>query len=135
MEFTVVDHAESIGGFAADPDVLGDGHGGHQVELLMDHGDAALERLTRITERQRASCEMDLARIRRDDAGDDFHERRLAGAVLADERVHRAPAHPQGYIIERHYPWKALADVAHLEQRASGRVRGLEMHTGQCRVR
>ena len=45
VQLAVTDHAEGVDRLASDPDVLGDGHGGHQVQLLMDHGDAALERL------------------------------------------------------------------------------------------
>ena len=38
----VAHEAEAVQRFAADPDVLGDRHEIHQVELLMDHGDAVV---------------------------------------------------------------------------------------------
>jgi hypothetical protein len=82
--------SQGIERLAANPDVLGDAHGGQQVELLMDHGDARRERLARGAEAQRAAFEPQLAAIGRAHARDDLHQRRLAGAVLADERVHRA---------------------------------------------
>ena len=38
----MIDHAHAFSRFAPDPDVLGDRHEGHQVQFLMDHGDAVL---------------------------------------------------------------------------------------------
>ena len=60
-----------------------------EVELLMDEGDA---RRHGVGDGERGvldAVDADRAGARRDDAAQDLHQRRLAGAVLADQR--RAP--------------------------------------------
>ena len=56
-----------------------------------------------------------------EDAGDDLAERRLAGAVLADERVHGARARPSSETrVERQDASEVLGDVLELDVRSSG---------------
>src|SRR5215472_8827225 len=128
VELAVTDHPERIDRLASDPDILRDGHGRHQVQFLMDHGDAVLERLSWRAQLQLAAEEPQLAGIRGDDPRDDLHESRLAGAVLADQGVHGAAVNPHRDIIECDHAREALADVSHLEQAAIGRIRGLTVH-------
>ena len=60
--------------------------------LLVDHPDAAFERLARCGERQPRALPGELAGVGTDDPGQDLQQRRLAGAVLADERMRLALA-------------------------------------------
>ncbi len=55
--------------------------------LLVDHADAALERVARAAEVKPFASPEDLARIGLNDAGENLEQRGLAGAVLAHERV------------------------------------------------
>ncbi len=89
------DEAECIQRLAADPDVFGDRHEVHQVEFLMDHGDAVLERVERRRQLDLLPLQLEGARIGRVDAGDDLHQRRLAGAVLAHQRMNVAALQPE----------------------------------------
>ena len=56
------------------------------------------------------------AGVRRVDAGDDLHQRRLAGAVLAHQRVDVAALEAERDVVERQHAGKGLADVLDLEQ-------------------
>ncbi len=71
-----------IGG-QAEQDVLGHGEGIEQREMLEHHGDAQRARLVRIGDLDRLAVELHFAGIGLDRAEDEFHQRRLAGAVLA----------------------------------------------------
>ena len=61
-----------------------------QVELLVDRRDAARERRRGVAHRQRLALEEDLAAGGLVDAGDALDQRRLAGAVRAEQAVHLA---------------------------------------------
>src|SRR5205823_254200 len=71
----------------AEVDVLGDGESADQFEVLMDHADAGRDRVARRGEVDGIAVDDDLAGIGTVDAGEDVHQRRLAGAVLTEERV------------------------------------------------
>ena len=64
--------------------------------LLRDHRDPVRERVARRAVVDAAPVDPELAVVGPVDAGDDLAERRLAGAVLADERVDRAAARSRG---------------------------------------
>src|SRR5581483_443351 len=71
------------------PDVVEHRPGLGDEHLLEDRDDARLYRCPRVAQRrQKAPSELDLAGVRRMHTTQDLHERALAGAVLADERVH-----------------------------------------------
>src|SRR5439155_27370414 len=72
---------------SADEDVLGRGQVRHEAELLMDDADAELLRGTRSGDVHVGALQADPPGVHAVDAGEDLHERRLAGAVFADERV------------------------------------------------
>ena len=74
---------------------------GHERELLVDHVDAALSRRQRMTQPQRRSSQAHVARVGHDAASEYLHERRLAGAVLTDERMDFAGAHVEVHGVER----------------------------------
>ncbi len=54
------------------------------------------------------AAEVERARIGREDAGDDLHERRLARTVLADKRVHRSAPHGELRAAQHRTPWIRL---------------------------
>ena len=54
--------------------------------MLVDHADAGVERGARVARRQRLAEGLDRARVGDIVAEEDVHQRRLAGAVLAEQR-------------------------------------------------
>ena len=58
----------------------------------------------------------DRALVRRVDAGDDLHQRALAGAVFADQGQTFARANVEVDLLERLHARKALADAGHLQK-------------------
>ena len=75
---------------AAHEDVLGDREVGEERRLLVDDGDAGVARVGGAVEVDRLAVDQHVAGVGPVDAGQQLHERRLAGAVLADQRVHLA---------------------------------------------
>ena len=71
----------------ADEDVLGDVQVGEEQRLLVDRRDAEALRLGGAADGHRLAVEQDLAAVGLVDAGDDLDQRRLAGAVLAEQRM------------------------------------------------
>jgi len=55
--------------------------------VLVDHEDARVERVARRPEAHGPPGELDLALVLSVEAGEDVRQRRLAGAVLAEQRV------------------------------------------------
>ena len=82
-------------------DALGDAQVGHEVELLVDRRDAALQRAGRVARRQRLAEEQDLAARRLERAGDALDQRRLACAVRAEQAVHLGLEHVEVDALER----------------------------------
>ena len=84
---------------------------GREGELLVDRDDAAPLGVVRrgegdrLAERTRSSPAIGALR-----AGQDLEQRRLAGAVLAEQRVDLAGPHFEIDIVERQHAGKALAD-------------------------
>ena len=76
--------------FAAKKEVGRDVEARHEVEFLEDRGDAARLRVARAGEMRRRAIDEDFAVVRRDDAGQHVHQRRLAGAVFAEQRMNFA---------------------------------------------
>ena len=81
--------------------------------LLVDDGDAALHHLVRIGVADGLAGDGDLALVAAVGAGEDLHQRRLAGAVLADESEDLAGEHVDVDVVEGAHPRKRLADAAH----------------------
>ena len=130
----VIDQAKRVLGFAPDPDVLGHRHRVHQVQFLMDHGDAGIQRIQRRADIELAPGETHLAPVGVIDAGDDLHQRGLARAVLAHQCVDRAGADLELNIIQRHDAGEFLADVIHLKDefalKHAARIRTLAVKHG-----
>ena len=102
---------------AADEDVLGHVAIGEQVELLIDDPDAGGLRLVGMVERDVLAVELDRALVRRVHARQGLHQRRLAGAVLADDRVHLAGLQVEVHAVQDLDADKALAYALHLQER------------------
>ena len=65
--------------------VLQHGEGVDQHEMLVDHADAVGDRVVRVVHAHRLAVDADLAGIGAVEPVEDAHQRRLAGAVLADD--------------------------------------------------
>ena len=63
----------------------------------------------------RDAIDADVAGAGRDDATQDFHQRALAGPVLADQAQHLTGVQVQGHAIERDHAWIGLTDPHQLE--------------------
>ena len=95
-----------------------------EVELLIDRADAECLRITRRIERDRTAIDENLAGIARARAAEHPHQRRLAGAVLAEQHVHFAALQVERHIVQRANAWELFRDASHFEQRrVGGRVR------------
>ena len=94
----------------------------HEVELLVDDGDAGARGLAGAGEPHRLAVDRDLAVIVGIDAGQDLHQRRLAGAVLAHQGMDLARARREIDALEHRHIAERFADAAHGEQRWSSRV-------------
>ena len=87
-----VDQAEAIERLDAEMDVLRHRQVAHGGQFLMDHADTGRPGISRRRVTHRAPVETHLALIVDVHAGDDLHQRGLAGAVLADQPVDLAGA-------------------------------------------
>ena len=102
-------------------DVLRHRHHRDEHEVLMHHPDAGVDRGLRRAELHRLAGDHDLALVRVVEPVEDVHQGRLAGTVLAEERVDLALAQVEVDVVVGHGAREALGDVAHLEHGA-GRV-------------
>ena len=96
-------------------DALGDAQVCDQIELLVDRRDAALERSRRVAGRKRLTPEEDLAAGRLDRTGNALDERRLAGAVGAEQAMHLGLEHVEVDTLKRLDARELLDQVADLE--------------------
>ena len=71
----------------AEDDVLGHGHGLHQGEVLGHHAHACRDGITRGADARRPPVDADVAGVGSRQSIEDAHQRRLAGAVLAEQRM------------------------------------------------
>jgi hypothetical protein len=90
---------------------------GKEQRLLIDGGDAVALRFRRAGHRDRRPGKQDLAMIRLIDAGHDLDQRRLAGAVLAEQRVDLAGMERERDVIQRLRGAEPLGDAAQFENR------------------
>ena len=113
----------------AEEDVLGDRQHRHQRKLLVDDDDALAFAVVDAFEVAFLAAIDDLAVIGagRIDARQHLHQRRLAGAVLADHGVDFALLDAEVDVRQRLDAGKRLGDAAHLQNRRS--------HCGHCSSR
>ncbi len=112
-----VDPAAAAMRRVAEEDVLGDGEFREQQQLLVNGRDPGALGVLRRGETHGAPVDQDLAAVRLIDAGDDLDQRRLACAVLAEQRMNLAGADVERDAAQRAHAGKALLEVAHHEQR------------------
>ena len=103
-------------------DVLGHRHHRDEHEVLMHHPDAVLDRRLGRAELDRVSVEEDLPLVGRVQPVEDVHQRRLACAVLAEQRVHLAVDEVEVHSVVGEHPGESLRDPAQLEERCVGHV-------------
>ena len=97
-------------------DVLLDAHVQEQPERLERARDAAVRDLVRREPDDALAVEQDVAGVGLVDAGDEVEERRLAGAVRADDAHDLALVHLQVQIVDALEPAERLAHPLELEQ-------------------
>ena len=99
--------------FFAQQDVLLDAEVRCQVEFLVDHRDPASTRVQRVRRPEGRALEFDVARVRHIGPAENLHQRALAGAIFADQRVDFARPDLQRDILERTRGAEALAHFDH----------------------
>ena len=100
--------------------VLERGHGPDQLEVLVDHADAVADGVARLVDVDRPTVDPDLAAVGAIEAGEDVHQRRLAGAVLAEQRVQLARTELELRVVEGDRGAEALVDRLHAKARRRG---------------
>jgi hypothetical protein len=88
----------------------------------MHHADAAIEGVARRAQADGLAAQNHLALIVGVHAGDDLHQRALAGAVFADQGVDLALFQGEIHALQRMHAAEALGDGPHLQDRR--RTRG-----------
>ena len=121
--------APTVARGVAQEDVLGHAQIGEQQQFLEHRGDAGGLRLLRSGEVDLVPIDADRARIRAIDARDDLDQRRLAGAVLAEQRVDLAGMDVEADVVKRPHAGERLAQALDLEYRPIRfRARGAGLH-------
>ena len=93
-------------------------HDRDEHEVLVHHPDPAADRVLRGAEADALALEQDLALVGPVEPVDDVHQRRLAGAVLAEEGVHLARDEVEVDVVVREDARELLGDAAQLEDGA-----------------
>jgi hypothetical protein len=96
-------------------EVLRHRHARHQREVLVHHPDSERVRVVRRPDVALAAAHDDLARVRLVIADETFHERALAGAVLAEQRGERARLDSHGDVVERGEGAETFGHAKHLD--------------------
>ena len=109
----VVDQATGATWLVTEEDVLGDGEGRDEAELLEDHADAEGSGVVGRADLDRRAVDRDLPFVRRVDPLQDLHQGRLAGAVAADQGVDLALAQVEIDPVQDADAGEALADPGH----------------------
>ena len=117
---------------SAERDVLRDRQLAEQRGLLIDRRDAERLRGRGREPRERLAIERDLTGVRLHRAGEDLDERRLAGAVLADERVDLAGAQLERRALERLHTGVGLGHVGRAKHDLAHRRSGQRRKAAAC---
>ena len=104
----------------AEEDVLTHTEGIDEAQLLVDGDDAQVLRRARVLDGHRLAIDANGAPIGAVSPGEDLHQRRFSGAILADDRVNFAWSYCQRDIVQGMNAWKTLIDVFGLQDRLSG---------------
>ena len=103
----------------AEHEVPRDAHLRQDREVLVDGGDAAGEGVARRGEDDRLAVDEHGALVGPLEAGEDLDQRRLAGAVVAEQADHLAGTDADRHVGERHHRAEELRDGAGFDDRAS----------------
>ncbi len=128
----VQEQAQAAPRLAADVDVLRGAQVPHQVELLVDDADAQRLRAARAADLGRLAGDLDHARVARMDAGQHLHQRGLARAVLAHERMDLAGTQIEVDLVQRLDAGEALAQAAEGDERVH--LRRAHRNAARCRA-
>ena len=96
-------------------DVFGDAHGRAEGEFLVDDDDARRTTVQGRGESRRLAVDPDLALVRRKFSRQDVDQGRLAGAILADDRMHLSAAKSHGDMIKRDDAGEPFGDPGYLD--------------------
>ena len=105
---------ETTGFFQTKHDVLRGGEHVHELEMLVYHAYAEIERVLRGAYHDLFPVDEYLPLVGEVNAGEHIHQRRLAAAVLAEQREDLSPVNVQPYLVVCHDLAERLCDVAHL---------------------
>ena len=108
---------QSPRGLAADVDVFGHGQILHQVDFLMDDADAQMLRFQSISDVDFPAVQRDSSSVADIDAGEDLHQRGLAGTVFTHQRVHLARAEIKPAVVQRVDAGEIFLDSPHFQHR------------------
>jgi hypothetical protein len=104
-------------GLAAQIDVLVNRHVPGEREILIDHLDPHIAGIARTSKMDRLAVEDEGALARRIEAGENFHEGRFAGAIVADNAQDLATIDMKFHIAKRGDGAEIFVDALGLEQR------------------
>ncbi len=104
-------------GADAERDILGDRQRLEQREMLEHHADAVRARFRRLLRPVGLAVEVHGAAVGLQHAVDHLHQRRLAGAVLAEQRVDLAMADGEGDVVVGLDARKALREAFEKQKR------------------
>jgi hypothetical protein len=124
-------HDPAGGRLVAQHDVLGHRERRDQHEVLVHHADAQPDRVDRAGDLHRLPVQEDLAVVRPREPVDHVHQRRLAGAVLAEEGVDLTPSDGEVHAVVGAQRAVHLDDAAQLEGGSRGRVAPAPHFSGQ----
>ena len=88
LHAAAVHQSQRVRWLPSQEDILGDGEVLRQETLLVNHRDAVRLRFSGAAESYRLTVPQHLARIGREHAGDDLHERGFARSVFTHEKMH-----------------------------------------------
>jgi hypothetical protein len=112
----VIHRAERAHCQAVQHDVLADGKARHQMPLLVHDGDAERAAVMGVADLRGDAVEQDLAGIRLVHAGDHLDQRRLSGAVLAEERMDRPAFQVDRHVLQRFHAWECLGHMTRFKR-------------------
>ena len=109
------DDAVFLGGVAPQPDILSHGTGRNGLQLLMHHGNAAVQCIQRVRNNDLFSLVFDLALVHLVNAEHAFHQCGLTGAVFTHQRHDLARAKLQLCVIQRFDAGEGLDHAFHYQ--------------------
>ena len=102
-------------GREAEGDILRHRQGRDEHKVLMDHADTVADRVGRGADGHGSAVDEDVPGVRLIQPVQDAHQRRLAGAVLAQQRVDLPGTGVEGHPVVGDDPGEALDDAAQLD--------------------